>query len=196
MPHIDNDIKLDFKDVLLRPKRSTLKSRIEVTLERLARVSQSYPVIVFIHSFLNGCYRPRYVICAFVNTITLREKVGSPTGFTARHRGSNLCAVFQVDLNRSFKFRNSRASFDGVPIIAANMDTVGTFEMAQVLAKVCPFSTRCVVLPGHGRWCHCYRCVEPRALPFLSSEFSVHGHPQALFCRAVEGILLQQPQHR
>lgn len=25
MPHIDNDIKLDFKDVLLRPKRSTLK---------------------------------------------------------------------------------------------------------------------------------------------------------------------------
>uniref|UniRef100_A0A8C6X9F5 GMP reductase n=1 Tax=Naja naja TaxID=35670 RepID=A0A8C6X9F5_NAJNA len=29
MPHIDNDIKLDFKDVLLRPKRSTLKSRSE-----------------------------------------------------------------------------------------------------------------------------------------------------------------------
>ena len=25
MPHIDNDVKLDFKDVLLRPKRSTLK---------------------------------------------------------------------------------------------------------------------------------------------------------------------------
>ncbi|CAJ0965000.1 unnamed protein product [Ranitomeya imitator] len=31
MPRIDNDIKLDFKDVLLRPKRSTLKSRSEVS---------------------------------------------------------------------------------------------------------------------------------------------------------------------
>ena len=30
MPRIDNDIKLDFKDVLVRPKRSTLKSRSEV----------------------------------------------------------------------------------------------------------------------------------------------------------------------
>lgn len=31
MPRIDNDIKLDFKDVLVRPKRSTLKSRSEVS---------------------------------------------------------------------------------------------------------------------------------------------------------------------
>lgn len=31
MPHIENDLKLDFKDVLLRPKRSTLKSRSEVS---------------------------------------------------------------------------------------------------------------------------------------------------------------------
>lgn len=30
MPRIENDVKLDFKDVLLRPKRSTLKSRNEV----------------------------------------------------------------------------------------------------------------------------------------------------------------------
>lgn len=35
MPHIDNDVKLDFKDVLLRPKRSTLKSRSEVSQCRL-----------------------------------------------------------------------------------------------------------------------------------------------------------------
>uniref|UniRef100_A0A665V2K8 GMP reductase 2-like n=1 Tax=Echeneis naucrates TaxID=173247 RepID=A0A665V2K8_ECHNA len=65
MPRIENDIKLDFKDVLLRPKRSTLKSRNE------------------------------------------------------------------VDLMRSFTFRNSKSSYRGIPIIAANMDTVGTFEMAQ-----------------------------------------------------------------
>lgn len=32
MPRIDNDVKLDFKDVLLRPKRSTLKSRADVNI--------------------------------------------------------------------------------------------------------------------------------------------------------------------
>ena len=31
---IDADLKLDYKDVLLRPKRSTLRSRKEVDLER------------------------------------------------------------------------------------------------------------------------------------------------------------------
>ncbi|MCI4377198.1 hypothetical protein PGIGA_G00200950 [Pangasianodon gigas] len=67
MPRIENDIKLDFKDVLLRPKRSTLKSRSE------------------------------------------------------------------VDLMRSFTFRNSKGTYRGIPIIAANMDTVGTFEMAVAL---------------------------------------------------------------
>nr|KAF6392082.1 guanosine monophosphate reductase 2 [Pipistrellus kuhlii] len=74
MPHIDNDVKLDFKDVLLRPKRSTLKSRSE------------------------------------------------------------------VDLTRSFSFRNSKQMYTGIPIIAANMDTVGTFEMAKVLSKFSLFT--------------------------------------------------------
>ena len=32
MPRIDSEVKLDFKDVLFRPKRSTLKSRSEVTM--------------------------------------------------------------------------------------------------------------------------------------------------------------------
>ena len=31
---IENEIKLGFKDVMFRPKRSTLKSRSEVTIER------------------------------------------------------------------------------------------------------------------------------------------------------------------
>ena len=31
---IDDDMKLDYKDVLIRPKRSTLESRKEVDLER------------------------------------------------------------------------------------------------------------------------------------------------------------------
>ncbi|MBS1741567.1 MAG: GMP reductase [Bacteroidetes bacterium] len=66
---IENDIKLGFKDVMIRPKRSTLKSRSEVSL------------------------------------------------------------------NRKFHFRHGDNRWEGVPIIAANMDTVGTFEMAQVLSK-------------------------------------------------------------
>ena len=75
---IDQDVKLDYKDVLIRPKRSTLRSRM------------------------------------------------------------------QVVLNRSFTFRNYEPNFPeniddvhctGIPIMASNMDGVGTFEMADTLAK-------------------------------------------------------------
>ena len=66
---IENDIKLGFKDVMFRPKRSTLKSRSEVNLER------------------------------------------------------------------EFTFLHTQKKWKGVPVIAANMDTVGTFEMAVALAK-------------------------------------------------------------
>ena len=37
--HIDNEIKLDFQDVLIRPKRSTLESRSQVSLERTFRTA-------------------------------------------------------------------------------------------------------------------------------------------------------------
>lgn len=37
---------------------------------------------------------------------------------------------------RSYTFRNSKGTYKGIPIIAANMDTVGTFEMALALHKV------------------------------------------------------------
>ena len=32
MPNVEEDTKLDFKDVLLRPKRSKIKSRADVSL--------------------------------------------------------------------------------------------------------------------------------------------------------------------
>ncbi|RSK38579.1 GMP reductase [Mangrovimonas spongiae] len=64
---IEQDIKLGFKDVMIRPKRSTLKSRSQVSLER------------------------------------------------------------------EFTFLNSNITWKGIPIIAANMDTVGTFNMAKAL---------------------------------------------------------------
>jgi GMP reductase len=66
---IENDLKLGFKDVMIRPKRSTLKSRS------------------------------------------------------------------RVNLTRKFRFFHSNSEWSGVPVMAANMDTVGTFEMAEALYK-------------------------------------------------------------
>jgi GMP reductase len=71
---IEEDIKLDYKDVLIRPKRSTLGSRKEVDLQR---------------------------------GFTFRNYKGETTDY--RH-------------------------YRGTPIMASNMDGVGTFEMADVLA--------------------------------------------------------------
>ncbi|HEY5674453.1 MAG TPA: GMP reductase [Malonomonas sp.] len=66
---IETDLKLGFKDVLIRPKRSTLRSRAQVNLER------------------------------------------------------------------EFTFLHSKRQWHGTPVIAANMDTVGTFEIAAALAE-------------------------------------------------------------
>ena len=44
--------------------------------------------------------------------------------------------MFQVDLERSYYFRNSKRTYTGIPVMASNMDTVGTFEMAKTLSKV------------------------------------------------------------
>jgi GMP reductase len=64
---IEDGIKLDYEDVLIRPKRSTLSSRSK------------------------------------------------------------------VDLEREYKFKWSTKEFKGIPIIASNMDGVGTFNMHQAL---------------------------------------------------------------
>ena len=66
---IEQELKLGFKDVLFRPKRSTLKSRS------------------------------------------------------------------QVNLTRDFTFKHSGRQWSGVPVIAANMDSVGSFAMAKALAE-------------------------------------------------------------
>ena len=85
---IEEDMKLDYKDVLIRPKRSTLGSRKEVDLER---------------GFTFRNYKP------YVATDVL------PDGYP----------VVQE------QYRHYR----GTPIMAANMDGVGTFEMADKLAE-------------------------------------------------------------
>jgi GMP reductase len=66
---IENEVKLDYKDVLIRPKRSTLSSRRE------------------------------------------------------------------VDLNKKYKFKHSKQEWFGIPIMAANMDGVGTMAMAEQLFR-------------------------------------------------------------
>ena len=75
---IEEDIKLDYKDVLIRPKRSTLRSRSQVQLER-------------------------------------------------RFKFRN----FEPDFPDNIKHEHYR----GVPIMASNMDGVGTFAMADKLAE-------------------------------------------------------------
>ena len=66
---IVDDVKLDFSDVLIKPKRSSLSSRKD------------------------------------------------------------------VDLIREFTFKHSPMKYRGIPIMAANMDTVATFDMAHALRR-------------------------------------------------------------
>ena len=75
---IENEILLDYSDVLIRPKRSTLTSRKDVELAR---------------KFVFRNYTPDF-----------------PENIKNQH-------------------------YDGVPIMASNMDGVGTFEMAKTLSN-------------------------------------------------------------
>jgi len=52
-----------------------------------------------------------------------------------RPKRSTLQSRSEVDLLREFKFRWTQRQYQGIPIIAANMDTVGTYEMYQALNK-------------------------------------------------------------
>jgi GMP reductase len=51
-----------------------------------------------------------------------------------RPKRSTLASRKDVDLYRTFKFKNGKV-WRGVPIAAANMDTTGTLEMARVLSE-------------------------------------------------------------
>lgn len=52
-----------------------------------------------------------------------------------RPQRSNLASRSKVSLIKKYTFPHSTYSWEGVPIIAANMDSVGTMEMAKALAK-------------------------------------------------------------
>lgn len=49
---------------------------------------------------------------------------------------STLTSRREVELNRTFRFKHATERiYDGIPIIASNMDHTGTFEMSRALAK-------------------------------------------------------------
>ena len=52
-----------------------------------------------------------------------------------RPKRSILYSRSMVSLERTMKFPHSGQTWTGVPIIAANMDTVGTFEMHKALSE-------------------------------------------------------------
>lgn len=52
-----------------------------------------------------------------------------------RPKRSTLKSRSEVSLDRSYTMKHSKKTITAVPIIAANMDTTGTFEMAAALAK-------------------------------------------------------------
>jgi len=49
---------------------------------------------------------------------------------------SNLNSRNQVDLEKTITFLHSKRTWTGIPILASNMDTTGTFEMYQKLSKL------------------------------------------------------------
>lgn len=89
---IENEVLLDYSDVLIRPKRSTLGSRKDVDLNR---------------QFTFRNYKP------YVDTNSLPD--GYPLVYKQEH-------------------------YNGIPIMAANMDGVGTFEQADALANIGMFT--------------------------------------------------------
>ena len=52
-----------------------------------------------------------------------------------RPNRSTLTSRSDVNLERDFIFKNSNRTWSGIPIMSANMDTTGTFEISQVLKE-------------------------------------------------------------
>ena len=52
-----------------------------------------------------------------------------------RPKRTTLCSRKNVNLQRNFKFRENVPEWEGIPIISANMDSTGTFEVYNVFSK-------------------------------------------------------------
>ena len=73
-----------------------------------------------------------------------------------------------MSLDRTFKFKHSQREWTGVPLVVANMDTVGTFEMATTLSK----HKAMVAIHKHytvDEWKQ-FAASEPEALQFVAAS--------------------------
>merc|ERR1712083_531166 len=117
MPNIVYDVKLDFKDVLLRPKRSTLKSRADVDL---------YREIVFRNSKQKYNGVP---IMASVGTFEMAKTLAKHGCFTCMHK------FYTVQQWTQFAAENPEA----VKYVAASSGTgAGDFERLQAILAAVP----------------------------------------------------------
>lgn len=76
--------------------------------------------------------------------MNLKVEEGVKLGFKdvlIRPKRSILNSRSQVSLVRKYKFRSSGQEYSGIPIIASNMDTIGTFEMATAFKDHNLFTT-------------------------------------------------------
>lgn len=119
---LENDLKLDFADVLFRPKRSALSSRK------------------------------------------------------------------QVDLHRNFTFKHSGQTYHGIPIMAANMDGVGTIEMAKKLTEHEVFT--CLVKQ------YTPSALEQAAQHLSPDHVAVSTGTSAADLENLQAILKQHPQFK
>ena len=69
---------------------------------------------------------------------------------------STLCSRKEAKLSRDFKFLHSSCTWGGVPIIAANMDHTGTFEMSVQLRKFQMLTALCKFLEWPKEFCFEY----------------------------------------
>ena len=90
----------------------------------------------------------------------------------------------QVDLRRTFKFHNSKGTHQGVPIIASNMDTVGTFEMAAALAKVKDVNVSLILFPST----FVFSPPSKKSLIFYPPAWLLYLSSQVPFVRGLEKI--------
>jgi GMP reductase len=129
MPKIEREPKLDFANVLIRPKRSTLSSRSSVNLNR---------TITFEHAKqLSECnnstsWATNEVDCCPDGRIEVNEVL---PGSTIVNTGCDACVDYHSPSYLTGCQPHTNRKWTGIPIVAANMDTTGTFEVYNVLSK-------------------------------------------------------------
>lgn len=123
---LETEMKLDFKDILIRPRRSSIQSRQQVNLEKT--------------------YRFRHV---------------------------------------------SNYEWTGIPVMVANMDTTGTFEMARVLSKQKVF-TSIHKYYSLDEWTEFMSTISPDVVDYISVTSGIGGSD----LEKLDSILLCFPKLR